>query len=58
MRKKLLSEIPTLTGERLVLKRLGPADAEPLRELVNPQKKPTFTLADALGDALKDLHLE
>ena len=30
----------------------------PLRELVNPQKKPTFTLADALGDALKNLQLE
>jgi inhibitor of KinA sporulation pathway (predicted exonuclease) len=29
----------------------------PLREAVNPQKQTSFTLADALGDALKGLHL-
>ena len=46
MRKKLFSEIPTLSGERIVLKRLGPADAEPLRELVDSPRVyrwlPTF----------------
>ena len=30
---------------------------EPLRAAVNPQKPTSFTLADALGDALKGLHL-
>ena len=29
----------------------------PLREAVNPQKQTSFTLADALGDALKDLQV-
>ena len=29
----------------------------PLREAVNPQKQTSFTLADALGDALKNLDL-
>ena len=29
----------------------------PLREAVNPQKPASFTLADALGDALKNLNL-
>lgn len=29
----------------------------PLRAAVNPQKQTSFTLADALGDALKGLHL-
>ena len=29
----------------------------PLREAVNPKKQTSFTLADALGDALKGLHL-
>ncbi len=29
----------------------------PLREAVNPKKPASFTLADALGDALRNLHL-
>ena len=29
----------------------------PLREAVNPKKQTSFTLADALGDALKGLNL-
>ncbi len=46
MKKKLFSEIPYIEGGRIILRRLGPEDAEPLTELVsNPRvykHEPTF----------------
>ncbi len=54
IRKKLFSEIPCLRGERIVLKRLVPADASALEELVkNPQVYrylPTFLFEKQYAD--------
>ncbi len=55
MRKKLFSEIPYIKSERIVLRALGPEDADSLRELTGSEEVyrylPTFLFEKRYDDA-------